>query len=114
MQTVLLVPGTATTPDTAFSWNHQPALEAMGWPYCTVELPESAMADAQVSAEYIVHAIRQMARVSGRRVAVKTYEHTVEAPPGAGPDELRERQMMHDTHIANEVRTPRARRAHLP
>lgn len=70
---VLLVPGTATTPDTAFSWNHQPALEAMGWPYCTVELPESAMADAQVSAEYIVHAIRQMARLSGRRVAVVGY-----------------------------------------
>lgn len=70
---VLLVPGTATTPDTAFAWNHVPALEAMGWPYCTVELPDAAMADAQLSAEYIVYAIRQMARTSNRRVAVVGY-----------------------------------------
>lgn len=70
---VLLVPGTATTPETAFSWSYVPALEALAWPYCTVELPDSAMADAQLSAEYIVHAVRSMADISGRRVAVVGY-----------------------------------------
>ena len=56
---VLLVPGTTLTPDVNYGWNYVPALDAMGWPVCTVEMPESALADIQLSAEHIEYAIRE-------------------------------------------------------
>ena len=56
---VLLVPGTTLTPQ-EFAWSYEPALRARGVPYCAVTLPNHAMSDTQVSAEYVVYAIRQM------------------------------------------------------
>jgi triacylglycerol esterase/lipase EstA (alpha/beta hydrolase family) len=67
---VLLIPGTTLTPDVDFSWNYERAFRAQGRPYCTVELPGNAMGDIQVAGEYVVDAIRQMHRRSGRRVDV--------------------------------------------
>jgi triacylglycerol esterase/lipase EstA (alpha/beta hydrolase family) len=67
---VLLVPGTTLTPEVEYAWSWKPALEQLGFPYCTVELPEVAMGDIQAAAEYVVFAIRKMHRLSGRRVDV--------------------------------------------
>jgi triacylglycerol esterase/lipase EstA (alpha/beta hydrolase family) len=65
---VLLIPGTTLTPEAEYSWNWEPALERLAFPYCTVELPGAAMGDIQRAAEYVVFAIRKMSRSSGRRV----------------------------------------------
>jgi pimeloyl-ACP methyl ester carboxylesterase len=67
---VLLVPGTTLTPQVEFSWNYARVLEAAKWPFCTVTLPDHAMADIQVAGEYEVHAIRAMHRAAGRKVQV--------------------------------------------
>ena len=67
---VLLVPGTTLTPDVNFDWNYEPALTARGVPWCAVTLPHDAMSDIQVSAEYVVAALRAMHRRSGGRVDV--------------------------------------------
>ena len=66
---VLLVPGTTLTP-AEFEWNYQPALTQAGIPWCTVEPPGRMMLDIQDSAEYVVHAIREVRRRSGHRVDV--------------------------------------------
>lgn len=66
---VLLIPGTTLTPE-QFSWNYVPALTAEDRPFCTVELPDNAGADIQVSAEYVVSAIRTMSDEAGRQVDV--------------------------------------------
>jgi triacylglycerol lipase len=53
---VLLVHGTATNSRDSWSWNYQRVLPAMGYGVCTVDLPDRALGDIQVSAEYVVHA----------------------------------------------------------
>jgi hypothetical protein len=67
---VLLIPGTTLTPKEDFSWNYERAFAAAGRPYCAVTLPHHAMGDIQRSAEYVVYAIRTMARRSGRKIGV--------------------------------------------
>lgn len=67
---ILLIPGTTLNPQVEYSWNWEPALAKLGWPYCTVTLPNDAMSDIQVSAEYVVHAIRRMHSRSDRRADV--------------------------------------------
>jgi pimeloyl-ACP methyl ester carboxylesterase len=66
---VLLVHGTAGTPE-AWSWNYVKVLSAQGYDVCAVALPDFARADMQVSAEYVVYAIRSMAERSHRKVDV--------------------------------------------
>lgn len=67
---VLLIPGTTLTPEDNFAWNYERAFADAGRAYCTVELPDRAMADIQVSAEYVVAAIRTMAAQTGRKVSI--------------------------------------------
>jgi pimeloyl-ACP methyl ester carboxylesterase len=67
---VLLVHGTAVNSRSTFSWNYVPALTAMGIPFCTVDLPLDGMGDIQIAAEYVVHAVREMAGRSGHKVQV--------------------------------------------
>jgi triacylglycerol esterase/lipase EstA (alpha/beta hydrolase family) len=67
---VILVPGTTVTPKVEYSWSWIPALRRKGWPFCTVELPGSAMGDIQIAAEYVVHAIRAAHARSGQRVQI--------------------------------------------
>ncbi|MCE0764313.1 lipase [Pseudonocardia kujensis] len=69
-EVVLFVPGTTLTPTDDFSWNWFRALDQLGRPYCSVTLPNQAMTDAQVSAEYVVHAIRTVHALSDRKVDV--------------------------------------------
>jgi triacylglycerol esterase/lipase EstA (alpha/beta hydrolase family) len=70
---ILLVPGTTLTPSVNFSWNYEKAFDQRHWPWCAVRLPHHAMSDAQVSAEYVVHAIRSMRARSGHKVDVVGY-----------------------------------------
>jgi len=68
---ILLIPGTTLTPEANFSWNYERALTALGLPYCTVELPNHAMSDIQVAAEYVVYALRRMSSFEGKNGARK-------------------------------------------
>lgn len=70
---VLLIPGTATTPETVHSWNYARAFTQQQRPFCTLELPESMLVDIQDSAEYFVHAVRVMHGTTGRPVKVVGY-----------------------------------------
>lgn len=67
---VLLVPGIFLNPDNQYSWNWLIELRRLQIPHCTVRLPSEGTADLQVSAEYLVHAIRQMASRSRHKVQV--------------------------------------------
>jgi pimeloyl-ACP methyl ester carboxylesterase len=67
---VLLIHGTGSNPQKSFSWSWQPALDALGIPWCTVALVGNGMADVQESGEHVVHAIRAMHQRSGRRIAI--------------------------------------------
>jgi triacylglycerol esterase/lipase EstA (alpha/beta hydrolase family) len=67
---VLLVAGTTLNPQVEFSWNWEPALSSLGWPHCSVTLPNDGMSDIQVAGQYVVYAIRRMHRESGRRVDI--------------------------------------------
>lgn len=69
-EATLLVPGTMLTPETDFSWNYERAFTAEGRPWCVVSLPGAGMGDIQVAAEYVVHAIRHMHAVTGRKVQI--------------------------------------------
>ncbi|MBB4687552.1 esterase/lipase family protein [Amycolatopsis jiangsuensis] len=68
-EVLLFVPGTTLTPD-EYSWNWFKALDKLGKPYCSVTEPDNAMGDAQISAEYVVYAIRHVHEISGRKIAV--------------------------------------------
>jgi hypothetical protein len=70
---ILLVPGTSLTPERNYDWNWIPALDALGWEYCTVELPGSAMADIQIAGEFVVNAIRSMSAEYGDRIDVQGF-----------------------------------------
>lgn len=67
---VLLVHGTAESADGNFAWNYVPALQALDWPVCTVQLPNNGIDDIQDSAEYIVYAIRELHRLSGHKLQI--------------------------------------------
>ncbi|GAA2787714.1 lipase [Saccharopolyspora taberi] len=67
---VLLIHGTTLDPGTNFDGNWFAALDQLGWPYCSVALPDSAMNDVQVSAEYVVHAVREISGASGHKVDI--------------------------------------------
>jgi hypothetical protein len=69
-EVVLFVPGTTVTPQENYGRNWFPALDKLGWPYCSVTEPNNAMGDAQVSAEYVVYAIRYVHEISGRKVQI--------------------------------------------
>jgi pimeloyl-ACP methyl ester carboxylesterase len=67
---VLLVPGTAYSPNSDFGWTWEPALNKLGIPWCAVALPGNGMGDIQTAAEYVVNAIRSMRARAGRRIEV--------------------------------------------
>ena len=67
---VLLVHGTSATREENWSSAYIPALTSLGIPWCAVQLPARATGDIQTSAEYVVHAIREMHRRAGRRISI--------------------------------------------
>ena len=70
---VLLVHGTFTNDDESWSWGYGRALPRLGYDTCTVTLPDRSMGDIQVSAEYVVAAVRALAAATGSRVHVVTH-----------------------------------------
>jgi triacylglycerol esterase/lipase EstA (alpha/beta hydrolase family) len=70
---ILLVPGTDLDPKSNYSWNYERAFAARPWAYCAVRLPAHATGDIQIAGEYVVHAIRTLARRSGRRADILGY-----------------------------------------
>ena len=57
---VLLIHGIASTAAESWDWNYVPALTNAGFDVCTVDLPDRALTDIQISTEYVVYAVRQM------------------------------------------------------
>ncbi len=65
---VLLVHGTGSTPEE--NWHALYWLPPLGYPVCTVRLPDRATIDQQVSVEYVVNAIRRVAAIRHGRIDV--------------------------------------------
>jgi hypothetical protein len=66
-EAVLLVPGTAFTVATQFSWSWGRALTFAGIPWCGVTPPENSLGDLTVAGEYDVYAIRKTYALAGNR-----------------------------------------------
>lgn len=70
---VLLVHGTGADFDSNFGSSYARFLPGVGLEYCAVNLPDMALSDIQVSAEYVVWALRAMSEASGRKVDMLGY-----------------------------------------
>ena len=67
---VLLIHGTGADSEINWSWNHIPALDELGIPWCTVDMPLGGSGDLQLNAEFVVYAIREAHRRAGDRIAI--------------------------------------------
>lgn len=67
---VLLVHGTFTRGHEQWDWNWNQMLPERGFDVCIVTYPDRGLGDMQVSAEYVVHAIRTIHELTGRKVDV--------------------------------------------
>jgi pimeloyl-ACP methyl ester carboxylesterase len=67
---VLFLHGTFVDPALNFWWNYQRVFDVDQRPYCLLTKPHRAAGDIQISAEYVVYAIRTMHRRSGRKVDI--------------------------------------------
>ena len=65
---VLLVHGTATTATETWPEGLGKTLPLYGFDWCMVQLPDRALGDIQVSNQYVVAAVRSLARRTGRKV----------------------------------------------
>jgi triacylglycerol lipase len=70
---VILVHGTGSTPEESFGFGYLSALPRRGFAVCTVRLPGLGLVDQQRSIQYVVHAVREVARLSGRKVSLVGY-----------------------------------------
>jgi triacylglycerol esterase/lipase EstA (alpha/beta hydrolase family) len=70
---ILMIPGTDLDPGPNYSWNYERAFASLHWPYCTVTLPDHTTGDIQVAGQYVVYALRTMAKLAGRQVDVLGY-----------------------------------------
>ena len=71
---VLLTPAFATDQQ-SFGWNYLQSLPAVGIPVCSLSFPDEGYGDLQISAQYVVHAVRTMAADSGRKVVMMGHQH---------------------------------------
>jgi triacylglycerol lipase len=69
-KTVLLVHGTAGTPQEVWGWAFERQLTADGFGWCDVRLPDRALGSFTHAAEYAVNAARVAYRRSGKKVAL--------------------------------------------
>lgn len=76
---VLFVTPTLVDPEEAY-FSYERAFDALGIPYCTVRIPFFTTEDIQVSAEYVVYAIRTIHAETGQRVDILGWSQ------GGGPE----------------------------
>lgn len=67
---VLLVHGTFTTGYEQYDWTYLPLLDQRGFDVCAVTYPDRGLGDQQISAEYVVNALRRIYAKTGRKVAM--------------------------------------------
>lgn len=67
---VLLVHGTFTAGFEQYEWSYIPLLVERGFDVCTITYPDRGFGDMQISAEYVVYALRRIHADSGRKVAM--------------------------------------------
>jgi triacylglycerol esterase/lipase EstA (alpha/beta hydrolase family) len=76
---VLFVTPTLVNPDEAYS-TYERAFDAKGIPYCTLTIPFFTTEDIQVSAEYVVYAVRTIHAEIGRKLNILGWSQ------GGGPE----------------------------
>lgn len=67
---VLLVHGTFTSGYEQYDWTYLPLLTERGFDVCAVTYPDRGLGDQQISAEYVVNALRRIYARTGRKVAM--------------------------------------------
>ena len=67
---VLFLHGTTSSSKANWSWNWVRAMDAAGRPHCELDSPRGGTGDIQVSAEYVVNAIRVMHQRAGRKISI--------------------------------------------
>jgi hypothetical protein len=70
---VLLLPATGVNSQDNFAWNYEKALAMQNIPYCTSDQQGEAnsnLGDIQVRGDYVTYAIRRVAAMAGRPIAV--------------------------------------------
>lgn len=67
---VLLVHGTFTTGYEQYDWTYLPLLTERGFDVCAITYPDRGLGDQQISAEYVVNALRRIYARTGRKVAM--------------------------------------------
>lgn len=77
---VLLVHGTFTAGQEQYEWNYIPLLAARGFDVCAVTYPDRGFVDQQVSAEYVVNAIRRIHAQTGRKLGLIGHSQGVAVP----------------------------------
>jgi triacylglycerol lipase len=77
---VLLVHGTFTAGFEQYDWTYLPLLADRGFDVCIVTYPDRGLGDQQVSAEYVVNALRRMRAQSGRKVALVGHSQGASMP----------------------------------
>jgi len=77
---VLLVHGTFTAGFEQYDWSYLPLLADRGYDVCLVTYPDRGLGDQQVSAEYVVNALRRVHARSGRKVALVGHSQGASMP----------------------------------
>lgn len=77
---ILLVHGTFTAGWEQYEWSYIPVLQDLGYDVCTTTYPDRGLGDQQNSAEYVVHALRRMYEMTGRKVAMIGHSQGVTVP----------------------------------
>lgn len=67
---ILFLHGTTSDSKSNWSWNWDRAMDLAKRPHCDLDSPDGATGDIQVSAEYVVNAIRSMHTRAGKKISI--------------------------------------------
>ena len=67
---VLFLHGTTSNSTANWSWNWVRAMNAANRPHCELDSPNGGTGDIQISAEYVVNAIRTMHKRAGKKISI--------------------------------------------